>query len=357
MFGSILSRYGFDESEFSVKVYGNGLINHTWKIIYAGKEFLLQKINQQVFTRPRDILDNCHLLAAYFKENHPGYLFVSPILALNHLNHVVDEENNYYRLFPFIKNSYSCNTVTGSSLAYEAAKQFGKFTRLLSPFDPAQLHVTLPDFHNLSLRHHQFLQALETGTPERLNKSADCISFLHEQRAIVDVFENAHNKPWLTQRVIHHDAKINNVLFDLGTGRGLCVIDLDTVMAGYYISDVGDMLRTYLSPASEEEPDTNLIEIREEYFQQIVEGYLGEMLSELSEAELSYFVYAGKFAIYLQALRFLTDYLNNDRYYLTKYPDHNLVRANNQVVLLKRFTEKEARMNQILRQYLIQCQS
>src|SRR5664279_2148039 len=112
MFGSILSKYGFDESEFSVKAFGNGLINHTWKIIYAGKEFLLQRINQQVFTRPGDILDNCSLLAAYFKLNHPGYLFVAPLPALNHLNYVIDDENNYYRLFPFIKNSYTCNTVS-----------------------------------------------------------------------------------------------------------------------------------------------------------------------------------------------------------------------------------------------------
>ncbi len=165
MFGSILSRYGFDESDFSVKVFGNGLINHTWKIIYAGKEYLLQRINQQVFTRPADILDNCRLLAAYFKKNHPDYLFVAPLPALNHQNYVVDAENNYYRLFPFIRNSYTCNTLLRPELAYEAAVQFGKFTRLLSPFDPGQLHITLPDFHNLSMRHQQFEQALKDGSP------------------------------------------------------------------------------------------------------------------------------------------------------------------------------------------------
>ena len=190
-----------------------------------------------------------------------------------------------------------------------------------------------------------------------MNKSAACISFLHEQQGIVDVFEKARKKQVFKDRVIHHDAKINNVLFDIGTDLGLCVIDLDTVMAGYYISNVGDMLRTYLSPAGEEESDGNLIEIREEYFQQIVQGYLAEMLPELSEAELSYFVYAGKFAIYLQAIRFLTDYLNNDQYYLTRYPDHNLVRANNQAILLKRFVEKEHRLNQILEDYLNQSKS
>src|SRR5664279_3281023 len=104
MFGSILPLYGLDESEYSVKPFGNGLINHTWKIISAGKEFLLQKINQQVFRRPEDIMGNCSLLDAYFKTNHPDYLFVAPLFTKRHQNLVTDTENNYYRLFPFIKN-------------------------------------------------------------------------------------------------------------------------------------------------------------------------------------------------------------------------------------------------------------
>jgi thiamine kinase-like enzyme len=352
MFGSILSKYGFDESEFSVKPFGNGLINHTWKIIYAGREFLLQKINLQVFKHPLEILDNCRLLESYFKTNHPDYLFVAPLPALNHLNYVTDGEKNIYRLFPFVKNSHSFNTVSSPVLAFEAAKQFGKFTRLLSPFDPLALHTTLPDFHNLSLRYLQYRQALENAGSQRIEKSTPVISFLDEQKEIVERFENARNNNSFRQRVIHHDAKINNVLFDIGTHKALCVIDLDTVMTGYYISDVGDMLRTYLSPASEEESDTSLIRIREEYFFEIVEGYLGEMQSQLSSEEIQYFVYSGKFAIYLQVIRFITDYLNNDRYYQIKYPEHNLVRANNQAVLLKCYLEKEKRMDEILEQYL-----
>src|SRR5450631_390990 len=309
MFGSILSKYGFDESEFSVKPFGNGLINHTWKIIYAGREFLLQKINQQVFKRPLEILDNCRLLESYFKANHPDYLFVAPLPALNHQNYVEDGENNIYRLFPFVKNSHSFNSVSSPALAFEAAKQFGKFTRLLAPFDPLALHTTLPDFHNLSLRYLQYQQALENAGSLRIEKSILIVSLLNEQKEIVECFENARNNNSFRQRVIHHDAKINNVLFDVGTHKALCVIDLDTVMTGYFISDVGDMLRTYLSPASEEESDTNLIQIREEYFYEIVKGYLGEMQSELSPEEIQYFVYAGKFAIYLQVIRFITDYL------------------------------------------------
>ena len=137
----------------------------------------------------------------------------------------------------------------------------------------------------------------------------------------------------------HHDTKISNVLFGK-QGNGLCVIDLDTVMPGYFISDFGDMMRTYLSPVSEEEKDFSLIGIREEYFEAIVSGYLGEMKTELSADEIAHAVYAGKFMIYMQAIRFLTDHLNRDVYYGAKYEGHNLVRTHNQITLLQRLTEK-----------------
>ena len=145
---------------------------------------------------------------------------------------------------------------------------------------------------------------------------------------------------------MHHDTKISNVLFDK-KNRGLCIIDLDTVMPSFFISDVGDMMRTYLSPVSEEEKDFSKIEVRDEFFEAIVRGYLHDMNDELSAIEKNYFVYAGKFLIYMQALRFLTDYFNNDVYYGSKYPQQNFVRANNQIVLLRRLLEKEEKWKKI----------
>jgi hypothetical protein len=348
---SILSRYGLKEKDCSVTPFGNGLINHTWKIIYGKQEWLLQRINRQIFKRPQDIMDNCRLLSLYLKESHPEYLFVAPLTAIDGNNYAV-QKNNYYRLFPFIENSYSCDTVSAPALAYEASRQFGKFTRLLSLFKTDQLHITLPDFHNLSLRYQQFETAVENANKERLSESAESIAFLRNQQEIVEVFEKIKNNSSFKVRVIHHDSKINNVLFDKKTGKGLCVIDLDTVMPGYYFSDVGDMIRTYISPINEDDPNFGGIEVRETYFAEIVKGYLGEMELELSQDEKLFFVYAGKFAIYMQAIRFLADYLNNDIYYSIQYPEHNLVRANNQVDLLKKFTRKENTLNDILASFL-----
>jgi Ser/Thr protein kinase RdoA (MazF antagonist) len=350
MFDSILSQYGLEKSHYSMAPFGNGLINRTWKIMDGDKEWLLQRINHLIFPKPEDIMANFETLSGYFKKKYPGYLFVAPVNTIHGLNFVrlQTDEIHYYRLFPFIKNSYSCNEVSTPALAYEASKQFGKFTRLLSAFDPAQLHVTLSRFHDLLFRYQQFESAVREGNKERIVRSAEYISFLKSQSGIVGIFEKISSSSSFTLRVIHHDAKINNVLFNHMDDKGLCVIDLDTVMSGYFISDVGDMLRTYLSPVSEEEEDFRRIEIREDYFREVARGYLGEMHSELNKEEKQYFVYAGKFAIYMQALRFLTDYINDDQYYSTKYEDQNLVRAMNQIVLLKKFLEKEERLTGIL---------
>jgi hypothetical protein len=122
-------------------------------------------------------------------------------------------------------------------------------------------------------------------------------------------------------------------------------------MPGYFISDVGDIMRTYLSPASEEEKDFSKIEIRIDYFKAIAEGYLNEMKDELNETEIQYFVYAGKFLIYMQAIRFLTDHLNNDSYYVAKYEGHNFIRAKNQAILLQKYMEKEELLNSIVMDY------
>jgi Ser/Thr protein kinase RdoA (MazF antagonist) len=155
------------------------------------------------------------------------------------------------------------------------------------------------------------------------------------------------SNPEFKLRVTHHDTKISNVLFD-ADGKGLCVIDLDTVMPGYFISDVGDMMRTYLSPVSEEENEFGKIEVRDDFYKAIVQGYYNEMKDELTETEKKYFFYAGTFMIYMQALRFLTDYLNDDIYYGAKYPRHNFVRAKNQVVLLEQLLKKKDQLENMI---------
>ena len=334
----VLKAFGLVKAAY--EPFGTGLINHTWKVHTHEQNFVLQQINDNVFKRPQDIAFNIRAVAAYLRANHPDYLFIAPLIANDGRDLVHIDGKGWFRLMHFVENSLTFDVVQTPDQAYEAAKQFGRFTRMLSGFDASKLRPTIPQFHDLELRFRQFLDALKEGDERRRVTSKDIITRLLEQKVIVDEYQNIVTDPEFRIRVTHHDTKISNVLFDRNN-KGICVIDLDTIMPGYFISDVGDMMRTYLSPVSEEEKDFDKIVVRDEFYNAIVEGYSQEMKDELTRTERNYFLFAGKFMIYMQALRFLTDYLNNDVYYGAKYEDHNLVRAKNQATLLQRLTELE----------------
>jgi Ser/Thr protein kinase RdoA (MazF antagonist) len=348
MLNAVLIAYGISANECNIEPFGAGLIHNTWRVTTKSNTFILQKINHQIFKNPFTISENIQRVSFFLKQNYPEYLFVTPVLS-NENKDIVLAPDGYFRLFPFVNQSTTYTSVENPSLAQEAAKQFGKFTHLLSGFDLSTLKITLPDFHNLTLRYHQFEHALLYGNKERLASAFLAVSRVKKYNDIVIKFEKMQRSGLFPQRVIHHDTKISNVLFDKEQ-RGICVIDLDTLMPGYFISDVGDMMRTYLSVAGEEEKDFSLISVREDYYLAIIEGYLSEMRDDLTEEERKWFVFAGKFMIYMQAIRFLTDYLNNDIYYGAKYEDHNFIRANNQLCLLDRLQEKEQLLLQKTRQ-------
>jgi Ser/Thr protein kinase RdoA (MazF antagonist) len=347
MLQAVLDKYGVIKGSAEVKPFGTGLINNTWVINSGSNQFILQRINNTIFKNPANIASNIKLIGDYLSLKYPHYLFVHPVQTNEQGYMVYLPEEGYFRMFPFIKNSHTIDVVKAPAQAYEAAKQFARFSKLLSGFAAEQLNITLPEFHNLYLRYTQFETAVENGNKERIKASANIISYLKQQHGIALEYKKISTDPHFKKRVTHHDTKISNVLFD-EQEKGLCVIDLDTVMPGYFISDVGDMMRTYLSPVSEEEKDFSKIEIRDTYFKAIAEGYLSEMHSELTDAEKSHFLYAGKFMIYMQALRFITDYINNDIYYGCKYEGHNFVRAGNQVVLLQKLIEKEDHLNKLI---------
>lgn len=339
MLDKILALYGIKPSGAEVQTFGDGLINHTWKIETSSSAYIIQKVNQSVFKKPFDIDENLSILKQYLDVRYPEYLFVAPLTDESGSS-LVHNEAGYFRIFPFIEGSHSLNVLEQPQEAFEAAKQFGKFSHMLSGFETQRLNITLPDFHNLTLRYAQFLNTLDGACAFRKEKAEISIAYIFEHKDIVETFKRLTATNEIPLRVIHHDTKINNVLFDQ-ENHGLCVIDLDTVMPGYFISDVGDMMRTYLSPANEEETDMNKICVRPEFFRAIYRGYMSEMGNTLTPVEKSYFIYAGKFLIYMQAIRFLTDYLQNDVYYGAKYEDHNLNRAINQLTLLQRYFDAE----------------
>ncbi|RYD82720.1 MAG: aminoglycoside phosphotransferase family protein [Sphingobacteriales bacterium] len=331
----VLIQFGIDTNVCITQVT-QGLINATWKIESKNEAYIMQRVNTMVFKKPEDVAHNISSIANYLALHYPGYKFTSPLKTIEGKTLYKDKEGKYHRIFPFINGSHTRSTVETAQQAYEAAKQFGKFTAALKNFNAKELKTTIPSFHDLSLRYQQFLHALSNADIIRLEGSMELINQLKKHSAIVDHFEEIKNKKLFKLRVTHHDTKISNVLLD-NDDKGICVIDLDTVMPGYFISDVGDMMRTYLSPVTEEEQDLDKIIVRPEIYDAIVTGYLHAMKDELNEVEKQHFFYAGKFMIYMQALRFLTDHLNNDIYYGAAYPGHNYARAANQLALLQQF--------------------
>ncbi|HTR27833.1 MAG TPA: aminoglycoside phosphotransferase family protein [Puia sp.] len=318
---------------------GSGLIHHTWKVeVGGGRAYILQEVNTNVFQRPMAIAANLDRIGRYLAEHEPQYLFAAPLRTTAGAVFFEDERGSFYRMFPFVRGSRTYDVVESPEQAYEASRQFGLLTSHLRGFDVSQLEETLPHFHDLELRYEQFERAVASGDRSRARDSLALIRFLQGRRELVDVYIRIRHDPEFTLRVTHHDTKISNVLFDQ-RDKGLCVIDLDTVMPGYFISDVGDMVRTYVSPASEEEVDLTKIVIRREYYQAIHDGYLGVMGDALGASEREQFFYSGLFLSYMQALRFLADHLNQDVYYGARYPGHNYYRAANQAALLQKLME------------------
>ena len=336
----ILSEFALDTENYTASVFGTGLIHKTYLIKKDDQPcYILQQVNHQVFKKPEDIASNLHIIGNFIKVHAPEYPFTFPISSRDGNDYVV-EDGNYFRMFRFITGTHTVDTCTGADQAYEAALQFGRFTSVLNGLRTDMLRYTIPGFHDLSYRYKEFEKAVKHGNRERLDQSRDTATWLFDQAGIVNQFKKICNDDMFIKRVTHHDTKISNVLLD-PDNKGVCVIDLDTVMPGYFFSDVGDMIRTYTSPANEEETDLGKIVFRQDFFGAIYNGYMENMAELLTKTEKSGFIYAGKFMIYMQALRFYTDHLNDDSYYGASYSGHNLNRARNQVRLLDELFRSE----------------
>jgi len=325
----------FDQYQWKViqcKPLHQGLINKTYVVETAHGDYILQTINHAIFKDPSAIDQNINKIGSYLKLNSPNYLYTHLLPNTNGAT-LIEWEGDYYRAFHKIKG-YALSVLENANQVEEAAKQFGEFTHQLRNFKADDLKNTLVDFHNLSLRFQQFKTALLQGNPQRIESSKEAISFLLNKKYITDKFELFIQHPDVKKRVTHHDTKISNVLFN-DHGKAICVIDLDTTMSGYFISDVGDMCRTCLCTVSEEEQNLNKIEVKADRWEGLQKGYLQPMQYELTSFEKDHFFYSGQFMIYMQALRFLTDHLQNDIYYGSGYENHNYNRALNQIRLLE----------------------
>lgn len=347
----------FNEFQPGVKIVDaeeltSGHINDTHLITTdQGHQFILQKINRGVFQDVPGLIDNKVRVSRHLQKKYAEIPVAERqrrvLTFLNTVNgdhFVIDEGGNYWNATYFIDQSQSFETVTDTQLAYEGGKLFGEFLHLTQDFDQDSLVEVIPRFHDMSFRFEQFEAALENASQERLQRAASYIKIAKDLKKEMHILQDLKEQGKIRLRVTHNDTKISNALFDL-QGKGLCVIDTDTIMPGIVHYDFGDAIRTICNTAAEDEPDLDKVLFNLDLYKAYTHGFLEKTGDAVSDFEKQYFPLAAKTMIFIMALRFLTDFLNNDIYYKTKYPEHNLIRSMNQFKLIQSFEEQRDKVD------------
>jgi Ser/Thr protein kinase RdoA (MazF antagonist) len=333
--------------------YGSGHINDSYCAVFqrngAPSRYLLQRINHHVFKNPVVLMENIARVTRHLAAQVSGHpdrcrrvLTLIPSREGGVLH--VDAGGNYWRAYKFIEKATTYDAVESPRQAFEAAKAFGEFQRMLADLPAPRLHDTIPDFHHTPKRFEAFEKAVASDVAGRAKLARAEIEFALARKPLARVLLDAG----LPERVTHNDTKINNVLLDDATGEGACVIDLDTVMPGLAAYDFGDMVRTATCPAPEDERDLSKVHMQFPLFEALARGYLTSARSFLTGAEKESLAVAGKLITFEIGIRFLTDYLSGDTYFKVHREGHNLDRCRTQFKLHESIEQQEDRMRGLL---------
>ena len=337
----------------SAAPYGSGHINDTYCVVFnqAGTlvRYILQRINHHVFKNPVDLMENIRRVSAHLARKQAGETDASRrvltlIPARHGLHYYCDAQGNYWRAYLFIEKALTYDIVESERQAFEAAKAYGRFQKLLADLPAPRLNDTIPDFHNTPRRFAAFEEVLSLDHVNRAKTARSEIDFALAHKAMASALIAAN----LPERVTHNDTKFNNVMLDDKTGEGICVIDLDTVMPGLALYDFGDMVRTATSPAGEDERDLSKVRMQMPMFTALARGYLASASGFLTKEEKQHLALAGKVITFETGIRFLTDYLSGDTYFKVHRDGHNLDRCRAQFKLVQSIEQQEERMNELI---------
>ena len=318
-----------------------GLINNTWKVMPNGssQHYILQQINRYVFNQPSDLQHNYHLIHTELKNTYSRFALPSIVNTLDNRD-VLNLHGEYFRLFTFLENSLTIDKVSSPEQAYTVANSFAIFTKDLININTSRLKVVLPQFHNLNFRLQQLQAAIKENPAKRLKDTQVLLDIINRFEPLIRFYDSVlKNITSFKKYVLHHDAKISNIIFDATTGDVKTPIDLDTTMPGYFFSDMGDMVRSVVPNMHEDHPSYSDLAIQPMMYEAIREGYLEQMKNVFTPPELQHIDYAGLLLALMQGVRFLTDYLMGDIYYKVDHNEHNFQRAANQFELLVRLEQ------------------
>ena len=335
--------------------YGSGHINDSYRAVFRRNDcqtsYLLQRINDRIFKNPVTLMENIERVTAHLAAQVSGFpdrnrrvLTLIPTRSGGVLH--VDGNGAYWRAYLFIDRATTYNSVQSAQQAFQAARAFGEFQRMLADLPAPRLHDTIPDFHHTPKRFATLEQAIASDIAGRVVLAQPEIDFALARKPLTTAIVHAG----LPERVTHNDTKINNVLLDNATGEGTCVIDLDTVMPGLVAYDFGDMVRTATSPAPEDEQDLSKVRMEFSLFEALARGYISTASGFLTSGEKDSLAVAGKLITFEIGIRFLTDYLSGDTYFKTHRQGHNLDRARAQFKLLESIEQQESQIRALLRE-------
>jgi aminoglycoside phosphotransferase (APT) family kinase protein len=328
----ILAHFFANSSHIPIERIESGHINDTFLVQWATKKYILQRVNTDIFTNPKAISKNMVLINQYLKASDYRFQVVDLVKTVHGKTYFEDKKQGFWRVMPFIEESYAPEQPRDIAQVQAAGSAFGHFMASLKNLPVAKLQVILPNFHNATWRFEQFEAALQTALPARLKVAEKWVTTALSYQYLVVHYQKIIAE--LPLRTTHNDTKITNILFQKNTHQPLAIIDLDTVQAGTILSEFGDMVRTFCNTSTEDEANIHQIKFRADYFEALKTGFLSETASVLTPLEVESLRFGAQLTIYVQALRFLGDYLKGDVYYKVKYAAHNLVRAINQLVLL-----------------------
>ena len=349
---AIVRQFQIEGTVSTVTPLGNGLINDTYRVETLEADapnYVLQRINNLVFKDVELLQHNIEAVTNHLRRKllSEGVSDVDR-KVLRFIPTFTDKTyhfdgQNYWRVSVYIADTVTVNEVTPQS-SYDCGRAFGRFQEQLTDLREP-LGETIPDFHNMELRLRQLKQAVNQNLARRLSEVTKELELIEAHAEEMCIAEWLHREGRLPKRICHCDTKVNNMLFDKD-GNVLCIIDLDTVMPAYIFSDYGDFLRTAANSQPEDSPEIDRITFRWDIFEAFTRGYLESTASFLTPVEREHLPFAVALFPMMQAVRFLTDYLNGDTYYKTLYHEHNLVRTRNQ---LRYFQEVEARREEMER--------
>ncbi len=332
--------------------YGNGHINDTY--LAENKNYIIQKINTNVFKDPEGLMNNICSVTEFLKEKiiaeggDPERETLTVIKTKDGKNYYVSKDGNCYRVYYFVKNSLTIELPENPEQLYRAAKGFALFQKRLADFDASTLTEPIKDFHNTPQRFKNLEKAIAEDKAGRASSVKNEIEFALAQKDWISTVEDGLCDGSIPLRVIHGDTKCNNILFDEKTKDALCVIDLDTVMAGSMLYDFGDALRIGASSSSEDEQDLNKVDFDLEYFEAFARGFAEECRGVLNQKEIDLLPLSVKLMTYECGIRFLTDYLEGDTYFKIHREGHNLDRARAHFKLVRAIDEKTPKMKGII---------